>query len=58
MKKSKEQLRKIAKKIWNLERECQAGNNISSNIKEMESLSSQLDLEELLYIAAYLEETT
>ena len=58
MKKSNNELRKIAKKIWDLEQECQSGNNVSKNLKEMENISEGLDLEELLYIAAYLEETT
>lgn len=59
MNKSKQlELKQIADKIWNLEKECQSGNNISKNLQEMESISRKLNLEELLYIAAYLEETT
>lgn len=56
--KSKNQLKKIAENIWQLEQQCQQNCNITENLQEMEKIAQGLDLEELLYISLYLEKKT
>ena len=48
-------LRKIVYDIINLEKECQAGNNIKENMEKMTKIMGSLEIEELLKVCDCLE---
>lgn len=47
-------LKKVAKKIYSLEKECQQGNNVLENVNAMVDLTKNLGAEELLEIDEYI----
>ena len=49
------ELKKIAKEIINLEKECQAGNNIKKNVEYMTKIMESLNIKDLLEVCDYLE---
>ena len=48
-------LRKIVYDIINLEKECQAGNNIKENMEKMTEIMGSLEIEDLLKVCDCLE---
>jgi len=46
---------KLASEIYNLEKKCQNGENVSENMKKMTELCKSLSLEELLQLDEALE---
>ena len=50
----KENIKKLAKEIARLEKECQSGNNISKNMNKIEQLIQGLSLEDMLAIDDYI----
>ena len=56
--KQDKKLKKIASKIWDLEKKCQNGENISENMKEMAKLYKSLSFEEMLQLAEVMEAST
>lgn len=49
-------LKDLARIIMKLEDECQKGNNISKNLKQMELLMSGLSSTELMQLSEYLDD--
>ena len=49
-------IKKLAEEIVKLELECQNGTNISRNMSEIEQLTRNLSLEEMLAIDTYIQE--
>ena len=43
-------LKALASKIWDLEKKCQNGENVSENMHEMTKLCSSLSVDELLLL--------
>lgn len=52
--KKKKNIKIIAEKIFDLEKQCQSGNNISENLDKMEQLIEGLSLEDMLAIDDYI----
>ncbi len=52
---NKKKLKQVAKEIYELELECQKGNNIEENMKKMNELTSNLNVVDILEMAVYLE---
>ena len=52
----KQKIKRIAKEISQLEKECEQGINISENIKRMETLMSELPFDELLELNFEIEQ--
>lgn len=50
----KKNIKIIAEKIFDLEKQCQSGNNISENLDKMEQLIEGLSLEDMLAIDDYI----
>lgn len=50
----KENIKKLAKEIARLEKECQSGNNISDAMRKIEQLTCGLSIEEMLAIDEYI----
>ena len=50
----KENIKKLAKEIARLEKECQSGNNISDVMRKIEQLTYGLSIEEMLAIDEYI----
>ena len=50
----KKNIKIIAEKIFDLEKQCQSGNNISENLDKMEQLIEGLSLEDMLEIDNYI----
>lgn len=46
----------IARKIMELEQECQKGNNISENLSKMDEVIEHLSIQDLIELDAYMEE--
>ena len=46
----------IARKLMELEQECQKGNNISENLSKMDEVIGQLSIQDLIELDAYMEE--
>lgn len=51
-----EKLQEIAKKIVELEQQCQNGVDIDLNMEKMDEIMSTLTIEEMLTLAALMEE--
>lgn len=47
-------IKKLAKEIARLEKECQSGNNISDAMRKIEQLTYSLSIEEMLAIDEYI----
>ena len=52
---NKKKLKQVPKEIYELELECQKGNNIEENMKKMNELTSNLNVVDILEMAVYLE---
>lgn len=50
-----EKLQETAKKIAHLEKQCQNGVDVKFNMKEMYDLMSSLDIDEMIALAALME---
>lgn len=50
----KRNIKKLAKEIARLEKECQSGNNISDAMRKIEQLTYSLSIEEMLAIDEYI----
>lgn len=50
-----EKLQETAKKIAHLEEQCQNGVDVKFNMKEMYDLMSSLDIDEMIALAALME---
>ena len=46
----------IARKLMELEQECQKGNNISENLSKMDEVIGHLSIQDLIELDAYMEE--
>ena len=46
----------IARKLMELEQECQKGNNISENLSKMNEVIEPLSIQDLIELDAYMEE--
>ena len=46
----------IARKLMELEQECQKGNNISENLSKMNKVIEHLSIQDLIELDAYMEE--
>lgn len=46
----------IARKLMELEQECQKGNNISKNLSKMNEVIEPLSIRDLIELDAYMEE--
>jgi hypothetical protein len=46
----------IARKLMELEQECQKGNNISENLSKMDEVIASLSIQDMLELDAYMEE--
>ena len=46
----------IARKLMELEQECQKGNNISENLSKMDEVIEHLSIQDLIELDAYMEE--
>lgn len=46
----------IARKLMELEQECQKGNNISENLSKMDEVIKSLSIQDLIELDAYMEE--
>ena len=46
----------IARKLMELEQECQKGNNISENLSKMDEVIRPLSVQDLIELDAYMEE--
>lgn len=46
----------IARKLMELEQECQKGNNISENLSKMNKVIEPLSIQDLIELDAYMEE--
>lgn len=46
----------IARKLMELEQECQKGNNISENLSKMDEVIKPLSAQDLIELDAYMEE--
>lgn len=46
----------IARKLMELEQECQKGNNISENLSKMDEVIKPLSIQDLIELDAYMEE--
>lgn len=46
----------IARKLMELEQECQKGNNISENLNKMDEVIKLLSIQDLIELDAYMEE--
>lgn len=46
----------IARKLMELEQECQKGNNISENLSKMDEVIGPLSIQDLIELDAYMEE--
>lgn len=46
----------IARKLMELEQECQKGNNISENLNKMDEVIKPLSIQDLIELDAYMEE--
>lgn len=46
----------IARKLMELEQECQKGNNISKNLSKMNEVIEPLSIQDLIELDAYMEE--
>ena len=46
----------IARKLMELEQECQKGNNISENLSKMDEVIASLSVQDMLELDAYMEE--
>lgn len=46
----------IARKLMELEQECQKGNNISKNLSKMDEVIASLSIQDMLELDAYMEE--
>lgn len=46
----------IARKLMELEQECQKGNNISENLSKMDEIIASLSIQDMLELDAYMEE--
>ena len=46
----------IARKLMELEQECQKGNNISENLNKMNEVIEPLSIQDLIELDAYMEE--
>lgn len=51
-----QEIKKYAERMWKLEEKCQLGEDISESIEEMEQITNQLEIEEILEIAKYIED--
>ena len=51
----KKELKKLAKKIIKLEKECQLGHNTDINMSKMLALMTDLSFEELIYVDNYIQ---
>lgn len=49
-----ERIKKIAKKMWNLEQKCKKSNNVSRYEEKMLSMAKELSLQDLLDIDEYI----
>ena len=54
--KKENELKELARKIYELEKECQSGNDIQINMKKIEYLTEHLSLNEMLIIDTYITE--
>lgn len=45
-----------ARKLMELEQECQKGNNISENLSKMDEVIASLSIQDMLELDAYMEE--
>lgn len=52
--KDEKKLKELAKQIFQLEKECQLGNNIQENMNKIEQLIQTLSIEEMLIIDTYI----
>ena len=52
------ELKKIASSIWDLEKECQKGNNVLENMNNMTKLVENLSLEDIMKLAEVMEAST
>lgn len=52
--KKENELKIIAKQIYELEKECQSGNDIQINMRKIEYLITSLSIEEMLIIDTYI----
>ena len=52
--KDERELKELAKQIFQLEKECQLGNNIQKNMNKIEQLIQTLSIEEILAIDTYI----
>ena len=46
----------LARKLMELEQECQKGNNISENLSKMDEVIKHLSIQNLIELDAYMEE--
>lgn len=49
-----ERIKKIAKKMWNLEQKCNKSNDVSRYEEKMLSIAKELSLQDLLEIDEYI----
>ena len=52
----KRDIKKLANHIWELEQECQKGNNISNNLTKMQEIADNLSIADFINLTLYLEE--
>ena len=50
----KKNIKKLAREVARLEKECQSGNNVSKNMNKIEQLIQGLSLEDMLAIDNYI----
>lgn len=48
-------LKIIASRLWKLEQKCQANENVSENLKEMENIANNLSLTDLMHVSFLIE---
>lgn len=53
---TKKEKQELARKIMELEQECQQGNNISENLSKMDEVIRPLSIQDLIELDAYMEE--
>ena len=51
-----ENLKKIASRLWELEKKCQANENVSENLNEIENIANNLSFTDLMHVTLLIEE--
>ena len=45
----------LASRLWELEQKCQANEDVSENLKEMENIANNLSLTDLMHVTFLME---